>query len=108
MKKPPEGPFGLNRPNKNNLTLTLQELQAMSHTYNEQKLKFVHFSVDGEGTFAQVSPIVINKALQGAGGEPANVKKLKDGTLLVECVSDNQAKNLVRSRNTQLSLTYPQ
>lgn len=57
---------------------------------------------DGED-FSKVSPFVISKSLYGLLGKVSNVKKIKEG-LLVETVSNNQAKRLL---NVERLSTFP-
>ncbi|XP_046686454.1 uncharacterized protein LOC124372131 [Homalodisca vitripennis] len=44
---------------------------------------------------SKVSPFVINKALVGAGGSPLSVRKLRNGTILVEAVNALQAQKFL-------------
>ncbi|XP_046684667.1 uncharacterized protein LOC124370426 [Homalodisca vitripennis] len=46
-----------------------------------------------------VSPFVINKALVGAGGSPLSVRKLRNGTILVEAVNALQAQKFLSMKN---------
>lgn len=52
-----------------------------------------------DGSFEKVSPIFINKGIKSiGGGEPLNVIKLRDGTLLVKTKGISQANQLLRSK----------
>lgn len=64
-----------------------------------QKIKFICIKKEGEGDLSKVSPFVINKAIVGQAGEPKNIKKLRDGTLLVECSDDAQANKLLKLKS---------
>ena len=46
-------------------------------------------SADDE-TLKTLSPFAIQKGLQGLAGEPKTVKKLRNGSLLVECSTESQ------------------
>ena len=52
-------------------------------------------SSDSEKPITKLSPFVIQKTLQSILGTPKSVKKLKDDTLLVECSTMQQTKNLL-------------
>lgn len=54
--------------------------------------------VDGQ-TFQRVSPFLINKFLSGLVGELKNIKKLKNGSLLVETKNGNQTEKLLKCNN---------
>lgn len=58
-------------------------------------------------TLAKISPFVINKAIVGAGGQPASIRKLRDGTLLVEAVNEVQASKILKMKSffDQVSVT---
>ena len=51
-----------------------------------------------EKPIANLSPFVIVKQLCGILGTPKSVEKLKYGTLLVECSTFQQAKNLLGTK----------
>ncbi|XP_055633813.1 uncharacterized protein LOC129774140 [Toxorhynchites rutilus septentrionalis] len=50
------------------------------------------------GSFEKVSPVFIHKGIKSICGEPLNVVKLRDGTLLVKTTSINQANQLLRCK----------
>ena len=54
-------------------------------------------SADDE-TLKKLSPFAIQKGLQGLAGEPKTVKKLRNGSLLVECSTESHSKNLLKSK----------
>ena len=54
-------------------------------------------SADDE-TLKKLSPFAIQKGLQGLAGEPKIVKKLRNGSLLVECSTESHSKNLLKSK----------
>lgn len=51
-----------------------------------------------DASFEKVSPIFINKGIKTACGEPLNIVKLRDGTLLVKTKSVAQANQLLRCK----------
>ena len=55
-------------------------------------------SADDE-TLKMLSPFAIQKGLQGLAGEPKTVKKLRNGSLLVECSTESHSKNLLKSKS---------
>ena len=46
-----------------------------------------------------VSPFLINKAFVGAGGSPKSIRKLRNGTLLIEATNEKQAKTFLKMRS---------
>ena len=44
------------------------------------------------------SSVAIDKGLQGLAGSLKSVKKLRNGTLLVECATDSHSRSLLKSR----------
>lgn len=59
-------------------------------------MRFLHFKPSPEGlSLKDVSPIKINTTLVDCAGEPKHVKKLRDGSLLVECHNDTQAQKFL-------------
>ena len=64
-------------------------------------------SIDDEA-LRKLSPFAIQKGLQGLAGEPKSVKKLKNGSLLVECSKESHVRNLLKSKilcNIQIKVT---
>lgn len=51
-----------------------------------------------DGSFEKVSPIFIHKGIKSICGEPLNIIKLRDGTLLVKTKSISQANQLLRGK----------
>ena len=45
-----------------------------------------------------LSPFAIQKGLEGLAGEPKRVKKLRSGSLLIECATERHSKNLLKSK----------
>ncbi|KAK6186844.1 hypothetical protein SNE40_006112 [Patella caerulea] len=46
---------------------------------------------------SKVSPFLIDKGIAGLAGEPKAIKKLKNGTLLIECAKEQHATMLLQS-----------
>ena len=46
----------------------------------------------------KLSPFAIQKGLEGLAGEPKRVKKLRSGSLLIECATERHSKNLLKSK----------
>ena len=61
---------------------------------NETNYTFDKFFVIkmSEGSFSNVSPFLIHKALQSYFGSLANVRKQRDGSLLIEVSNNNQSQ----------------
>lgn len=51
-----------------------------------------------EGSFEKISPFYIQKGLEGLAGNLKNVKRLRNGTLLVETANSQQAANLRKAQ----------
>ena len=51
-----------------------------------------------DGALKKLSPFAIQKGIQGLAGEPKTVKKLRNGSLLVECCTHNHSKCLLKSK----------
>lgn len=51
-----------------------------------------------DGSFEKVSPILIQKGIKSTCGEPLNITKMRDGTLLVKTRSIQQANQLMRCK----------
>lgn len=51
-----------------------------------------------DGSFEKVSPIFIHKGIKSICGEPLNIIKLRDGTLLVKTKNISQANQLLRGK----------
>lgn len=63
---------------------------------NNQKIKYLLIkNADGE-ELKRVSPFIVNKAITACCGEPTNIKRLRDGSFLVECNNDAQAHKLLK------------
>ena len=59
--------------------------------------RFLIISSTDDGALKKLSPFAIQKGLVGLAGEPKSVKKLKDGSLLVECRTDSHSKCLLKA-----------
>jgi hypothetical protein len=51
---------------------------------------------EGLGSLKGLSPFIINKQIMYHAGQVKNIKKLRNGTLLIETVSDKQTANLLK------------
>ena len=74
--------------------------------YNGPKKYLVITSPNNE--LSKASPFLIQKGLQGIGGSPKSVKKLRSGDLLIEITSLVQAKSFLCAKsiaNIQISVT---
>ena len=60
--------------------------------------RFLLIASNNERALQKMSPFGIHKALVGLAGEPKTVKKLRNGTLLVEVRTESHAKCLLKSR----------
>ena len=61
--------------------------------------RFLVIGSADEETLKKLSPFAIQKGLQGLAGEPKTVKKLRNGSLLVECSTESHSKNLLKSKS---------
>ena len=61
--------------------------------------RFLVIGSPDDETLKTLSPFAIQKGLQGLAGEPKTVKKLKNGSLLVECSTESHSKNLLKSKS---------
>ena len=59
--------------------------------------RFLIISSTDDGALKKLSPFAIQKGLVGLAGEPKRVKKIKDGSLLVECRTDSHSKCLLKA-----------
>ena len=57
---------------------------------------FVISSLEQDKTFKNTSPFLIEKSVFAAIGNTKNVKKLRDGNLLVEILREKQGKNILK------------
>jgi len=49
-------------------------------------------------SLSRVSPFVVNKAFVAEGGSPAAIRKLRNGTILVEAINENQARKYLKMK----------
>ena len=70
---------------------------------NTQSLHFSRFivieSLDKTKQLATLSPFVIEKQIMSILGSPKNVKRMRNGNLLVECRTKTQSENLLKSKS---------
>ena len=59
--------------------------------------RFLVISSSVDGALGKLSPFAIQKGLVGLAGEPKSVKKLKNGSLLVECTKEKHSTCLLKS-----------
>ena len=59
--------------------------------------RFLIIGSTDEGALQKLSPFAIDKGLQGWAGSLKSVKKLRNGTLLVECATDGHSRSLLKS-----------
>ncbi|XP_041369896.1 uncharacterized protein LOC121383865 [Gigantopelta aegis] len=60
--------------------------------------RFLVIGSSDEGALKKLSPFAIQKGLEGLAGEPKTVKKLRNGSLLVECSTESHSRNLLKSK----------
>ena len=74
------------------------ETQPTTFTFkaNENFPKFLVISSKEEKQITSLSPFIIEKQMESLIGTPKNVKKLKNGTLLVETNRKNQSEYLLK------------
>ena len=60
--------------------------------------RFLVISSSDEGALKTLSPFAIQKALVGLAGEPKSVKKIRNGSLLVECSTERHSQCLLKSK----------
>ena len=59
--------------------------------------RFLVIGSSDERALKTLSPFAIHKGLQGLAGELKSVKKLRNGSLLVECNNEHHSRNLLKS-----------
>ena len=74
------------------------ETQPTTFTFkaNENFPKFLVIQSKEEKQITSLSPFIIEKQIESLIGTPKNVKKLKNGTLLVETNRKSQSENLLK------------
>ena len=74
------------------------EMQPTTFTFkaNENFAKFLVISTKEEKPITSLSPFIIEKQIESIIGTPKNVKKIKNGTLLVETNRKSQSENLLK------------
>ncbi|XP_041368572.1 uncharacterized protein LOC121382919 [Gigantopelta aegis] len=58
--------------------------------------RFLVISSSVDGALSKLSPFAVQKGLVGLAGEPKNVKKMKNGSLLVECSTWTHSRCLLK------------
>ena len=56
-------------------------------------------SVDKDMPLQKLSPFAINKGIMGIAGQPASVKKLRSGHIMVEVTQKSHSTNLLKTTN---------
>ncbi|XP_041355359.1 uncharacterized protein LOC121372987 [Gigantopelta aegis] len=51
-----------------------------------------------DGALMKLSPFAIQKGLEGLAEEPKSVKKLRNGSLLIECSTESHSRNFLKSK----------
>ena len=69
---------------------------------NENFAKFLVISSKEDKPITSLSPFIIEKQIESIIGTPKNVKKLKNGTLLVETNRKSQTDNLLKLTDRRL------
>ena len=72
--------------------LTSSDEESMSTNYKKTKTTLQRPGLK------KLSPFAIQKGLEGLAGEPKSVKKLRSGSLLIECATEHHSKNLLKSK----------
>ena len=99
MKHLPLTMDNLNQPKKRKATNEPSPNQSNANTTNMNESSFPRFIVVESTEKKQVtslSPFIIEKCLQATIGTPKSVKKLANGTLLIEVSRKQQTENLLR------------
>ncbi|XP_041376818.1 uncharacterized protein LOC121389287 [Gigantopelta aegis] len=60
--------------------------------------RFLVIGSSDDEALKTLSPFAIPKGLKGLAGEPKSVKKLRSGSLLVECSTESHSRNLLKSK----------
>ena len=60
--------------------------------------RFLVIGSSSDEALKKLSPFAIQKGLEGLAGEPKSVKKLRSGSLLIECATEHHSKNLLKSK----------
>ena len=68
------------------------------HFYKIKNSHFKHLAKVSYHWVQKKSAFAILKGLEGLAGEPKSVKKLKNGSLLIECATECHSKNLLKAK----------
>jgi len=60
--------------------------------------RFLVISSNDDGALLKLSPFTIQQGLEGLAGEPKSVKKMRNGSLLVECFTEKHSRCLLKSK----------
>ena len=66
---------------------------------------FLVISSPDDGALKKLSPFAVQNGFVGLAGEPKSVKKIKDGSLLVECYTDSHSKCLLKTPYSSFNTT---
>ena len=78
-------------------SMTLKQKKSKVISSSEIVPRFLVIESPNDGALQKLSPFVIQKGLVGLAGEPKTVKKLRNGSLLVECSSEKHSLCLLKS-----------
>ena len=82
--------------------ITSSDEESMSSNLKKTKTlsskTWPRFLVIGSLALKKLSPFAIQKGLEGLAGEPKSVKKLRSGSLLIECATEHHSKILLKSK----------
>ena len=84
---------------------TSSDEESMSSNFKKTKTlssktwpRFLVIGSSNDEALKKLSPFAIQKGLEGLAGEPKSVKKLRSGSLLIECATESHSKNLLKSK----------
>ena len=77
----------------------LKHVRLSSKTW----LRFLVIGSSNDEALKKLSPFAIQKGFEGFAGEPKSVKKLRSGSLLIECATEHHSKKLLCNISTNVT-----
>ena len=71
---------------------------ALDETISRSPQYLVATRVDGE-SFMPVNPFLISKSIEGVAGDVDEMKKLRDGSVLIKTLNEDQSQKLMNCKN---------
>ena len=71
------------------MCLNIKKSKTLS---SKTRSRFLVIGSSNDKALKKLSPFAIQKGLEGLAGEPKSVKKLRSGSLLIECATERHSK----------------